>query len=86
MVRFTCHVLCIMIIFLYNFSHEMNYKITVSLCSKWKGDKLSVHSLQVSPKGDCLLSAGRDIRLWDLETKEILQVCLMIVFPVCYIK
>ncbi|XP_028392907.1 WD repeat-containing protein 43-like [Dendronephthya gigantea] len=41
--------------------------------SKWKGDKTSVHSIQVSPKGDCLLSAGRDIRLWDLEKKEILQ-------------
>ena len=40
---------------------------------KWKGDKTSVHSIQVSPKGDCLLSAGRDIRLWDLEKKEILQ-------------
>lgn len=34
-----------------------------------------MHSIQVSPKGDCLLSAGRDIRLWDLQTKEILQVC-----------
>ncbi|XP_046859351.1 WD repeat-containing protein 43-like [Xenia sp. Carnegie-2017] len=46
---------------------------TEEIKCKWKGDKLSVHSLQVSPKGDCLLSAGRDIRLWDLGTKEILQ-------------
>ncbi|XP_046863644.1 WD repeat-containing protein 43-like [Xenia sp. Carnegie-2017] len=46
---------------------------TKEIKCKWKGDKLSVHSLQVSPKGDCLLSAGHDIRLWDLETKEILQ-------------
>lgn len=46
---------------------------TQEIKCKWKGDKTSVHSIQVSPKGDCLLSAGRDIRLWDLEKKEILQ-------------
>lgn len=40
---------------------------------KWKADKSSVHSVQISPEGDCLLSAGRDIRLWDLERKEILK-------------
>ena len=42
--------------------------------SKWKGDKTSVRSIQVSPEGKSLLSAGRDIRLWDLEKKEILKV------------
>lgn len=40
---------------------------------KWKADKTSVHSIQISPKGDCLLSAGRDIRLWDIKKKEILK-------------
>lgn len=48
--------------------------------SKWKADRTSVHAVQVSPKGDCLLSAGRDIRLWDIEKKEILQVCVRYFF------
>uniref|UniRef100_F7BD58 WD repeat domain 43 n=1 Tax=Ornithorhynchus anatinus TaxID=9258 RepID=F7BD58_ORNAN len=38
---------------------------------KWKGDNSSVKSLCLSPDGRMLLSAGRTIKLWDLETKEV---------------
>ncbi|CAN2391209.1 WD repeat-containing protein 43 [Pristimantis euphronides] len=38
---------------------------------KWKGDNSSVSSLCISPDGKMLLSAGRTIKLWDLETKEV---------------
>ncbi|XP_020648748.2 WD repeat-containing protein 43 [Pogona vitticeps] len=38
---------------------------------KWKGDNSSVSSLCISPDGKMLLSAGRSIKLWDLETKEV---------------
>ncbi|XP_064412651.1 WD repeat-containing protein 43 [Latimeria chalumnae] len=38
---------------------------------KWKGDKGSVACLCISPDGKMLLSAGRTIKLWDLETKEV---------------
>lgn len=42
--------------------------------SKWKGDNSSVTSLCISPDGKMLLSAGRTIKLWDLETKEVYRV------------
>ncbi|XP_036605526.1 WD repeat-containing protein 43 [Trichosurus vulpecula] len=38
---------------------------------KWKGDISSVSALRISPDGKMLLSAGRTIKLWDLETKEV---------------
>ncbi|KAM6179436.1 WD repeat-containing protein 43 [Erethizon dorsatum] len=38
---------------------------------KWKGDNSSVTSLCISPDGKMLLSAGRTIKLWVLETKEV---------------
>ncbi|NXU95652.1 WDR43 protein, partial [Xiphorhynchus elegans] len=38
---------------------------------KWKGDNSSVTCLCISPDGKMLLSAGRTIKLWDLETKEV---------------
>ncbi|XP_032222775.1 WD repeat-containing protein 43 [Nematostella vectensis] len=41
--------------------------------SKWKADKHGVSSLRVSPLGNHLLSAGRTIKLWDLDTKELLK-------------
>ena len=65
-----------------SFSHDLghlfaaHFKLVV-FCSKWKGDKTSVHSIQVSPEGDSLLSAGRDIRLWDLDKKEVLKVSIL---------
>ena len=42
--------------------------------SKWKADKHSVTCIRLGPKGNTLLSAGRNIKLWDLETKEMLRV------------
>lgn len=42
--------------------------------SKWKGDNSSVTCLCISPDGKMLLSAGRTIKLWDLETKEVYRV------------
>ncbi|XP_077138217.1 WD repeat-containing protein 43 [Ranitomeya variabilis] len=44
---------------------------TYKVNCKWKGDNGSVSSLCISPDGKMLLSAGRTIKLWDLETKEI---------------
>uniref|UniRef100_A0A8D0GPZ3 WD repeat domain 43 n=1 Tax=Sphenodon punctatus TaxID=8508 RepID=A0A8D0GPZ3_SPHPU len=44
---------------------------TCKVKCKWKGDNSSVNSLCISPDGKMLLSAGRTIKLWDLETKEI---------------
>lgn len=44
--------------------------------SKWKADRHGVNSICVSPLGNCLLSAGRSIKLWDLETKKMLKVML----------
>lgn len=38
---------------------------------KWKAEKDSVSCLCISPDGKMLLSAGRGIKLWDLETKEV---------------
>eukprot|EP00112_Aurelia_sp_Birch-Aquarium-sp1_P018430 Seg44.1 transcript_id=Seg44.1/GoldUCD/mRNA.D3Y31 product="WD repeat-containing protein 43" protein_id=Seg44.1/GoldUCD/D3Y31 len=46
---------------------------SITVKRKWKADKLFVQKLQVSPDGSCLLSAGRTIKLWNLETKELLQ-------------
>ena len=42
--------------------------------SKWKADKHGVSCIRLGPKGNTLLSAGRNIKLWDLETKEMLRV------------
>ncbi|KAM3930067.1 WD repeat-containing protein 43 [Leptodactylus fuscus] len=44
---------------------------TYKVKCKWKGDNNSVSSLCISPDGKMLLSAGRTIKLWDLETKEV---------------
>ncbi|NXN38702.1 WDR43 protein, partial [Rhinoptilus africanus] len=44
---------------------------TCKVKCKWKGDNSSVTSLCISPDGKMLLSAGRTIKLWDLETKEV---------------
>uniref|UniRef100_A0A8D0BCR8 WD repeat domain 43 n=2 Tax=Salvator merianae TaxID=96440 RepID=A0A8D0BCR8_SALMN len=44
---------------------------TCKVKCKWKGDNSSVSSLCISPDGRMLLSAGRSIKLWDLETKEV---------------
>ncbi|XP_053568620.1 WD repeat-containing protein 43 [Bombina bombina] len=44
---------------------------TCKVKCKWKGDNSSVSSLCISPDGKKLLSAGRTIKLWDLETKEV---------------
>ncbi|XP_043915822.1 WD repeat-containing protein 43 [Protopterus annectens] len=38
---------------------------------KWKGDKGSVSCICTSPDGKMLLTAGRTIKLWDLETKNM---------------
>ncbi|KAG8443862.1 hypothetical protein GDO86_009160 [Hymenochirus boettgeri] len=44
---------------------------TCKVKCKWKGDNSSVSSLCISPNGKMLISAGRTIKLWDLETKEV---------------
>ncbi|CAO2604195.1 WD repeat-containing protein 43 [Lemmus lemmus] len=44
---------------------------TCKVKCKWKGDNSSVSSLCISPDGKMLLSAGRTIKLWALETKEV---------------
>ncbi|XP_005322546.2 WD repeat-containing protein 43 [Ictidomys tridecemlineatus] len=44
---------------------------TCKVKCKWKGDNSSVTSLCISPDGKMLLSAGRTIKLWVLETKEV---------------
>uniref|UniRef100_A0A8B9PQU7 WD repeat domain 43 n=1 Tax=Apteryx owenii TaxID=8824 RepID=A0A8B9PQU7_APTOW len=44
---------------------------TCKVKCKWKADNSSVSSLCISPDGKMLLSAGRTIKLWDLETKEV---------------
>lgn len=41
--------------------------------SKWKADKVSVKRICLGPSGTTLLSAGQSIKLWNLETKELLQ-------------
>ncbi|XP_071793141.1 WD repeat-containing protein 43-like [Asterias amurensis] len=40
---------------------------------KWKADTSSVHSIYLCPGSRTLLSAGRMIKLWDLETKKVLK-------------
>uniref|UniRef100_A0A8C8YP34 WD repeat domain 43 n=1 Tax=Prolemur simus TaxID=1328070 RepID=A0A8C8YP34_PROSS len=47
------------------------YSLTLMALCKWKGDNSSVSSLCISPDGKMLLSAGRTIKLWVLETKEV---------------
>ncbi|KAM4902707.1 WD repeat-containing protein 43 isoform 2-T2 [Sylvia borin] len=44
---------------------------TCKVKCKWKGDNGSITCLCISPDGKMLLSAGRTIKLWDLETKEV---------------
>ncbi|NXU63065.1 WDR43 protein, partial [Horornis vulcanius] len=49
---------------------------TCKVKCKWKGDNSSVTCLCISPDGKMLLSAGRTIKLWDLETKEVYRVSM----------
>lgn len=44
---------------------------TCKVKCKWKGDNGGVSCLCISPDGKMLLSAGRTIKLWDLETKNL---------------
>lgn len=41
--------------------------------SSWKADSVSVEIIALSPGGDVLLSAGKLIKMWDLQTKDLLQ-------------
>lgn len=50
------------------------YFLICFVCSKWKGDKTSVYSICICPGGSTLLSAGRTIQLWNLQTKAVLKV------------
>ncbi|GAB1289518.1 WD repeat-containing protein 43 [Apodemus speciosus] len=47
---------------------------TCKVKCKWKGDNSRVSSLCISPDGKMLLSAGRTIKLWVLETKEVYRL------------
>nr|XP_032820845.1 WD repeat-containing protein 43 [Petromyzon marinus] len=47
--------------------------VSAKVKCKWKGDKGGVSSLCLSPDGKRLISAGRAIKLWDLETKKLLR-------------
>ncbi|CAH1793044.1 unnamed protein product [Owenia fusiformis] len=40
---------------------------------KWQGDKRDIHSICLCPGQRCLLTAGHNIKLWDLETYELLK-------------
>ncbi|KAG8510211.1 WD repeat-containing protein 43, partial [Galemys pyrenaicus] len=51
--------------------HIVEWNTQTCKVNKWKGDNSSVSSLCISPDGKMLLSAGRTIKLWVLETKEI---------------
>ncbi|XP_068752462.1 WD repeat-containing protein 43-like isoform X2 [Montipora capricornis] len=51
---------------------EWNTEVSEVKC-KWKADKHGVRSIHLGPMGNTLLSAGRSIKLWNLETKEILK-------------
>ncbi|XP_073230226.1 WD repeat-containing protein 43-like isoform X1 [Porites lutea] len=53
---------------------------------KWKADKHGVRCIELGPKGDTLLSAGRSIKLWDLETKENLRKFTGHATPVTYLS
>ncbi|XP_018423647.1 PREDICTED: WD repeat-containing protein 43 [Nanorana parkeri] len=44
---------------------------TCKVKCKWKADNSSVSCMCISPDGKMLLSAGRTIKLWDLETKNV---------------
>ncbi|XP_047139220.1 WD repeat-containing protein 43 isoform X1 [Hydra vulgaris] len=41
--------------------------------SKWKAGKLPIHIVCVDPKGEVLLSASNSIKLWSINTKELLM-------------
>lgn len=52
--------------------------------SKWKGDSGSIHSICLCAQNH-LLSSGRSIKLWDLETYSVLKVrqieaCLYLIY------
>ncbi|XP_030854848.1 WD repeat-containing protein 43 [Strongylocentrotus purpuratus] len=54
--------------------HIVEWDITNrTVRSKWKGDKTSVYSICICPGGSTLLSAGRTIQLWNLQTKAVLK-------------
>ncbi|ELT88135.1 hypothetical protein CAPTEDRAFT_102327 [Capitella teleta] len=68
---------------------------TASVKHKWKGDKTPVTSVLVCPNDRHLLSAGRSIKLWDLETREMLKkftghssevISLFAVSPACNVE
>lgn len=49
------------------------YMYILNSFSKWKGDSGSVHSICLCAQNH-LLSSGRSIKLWDLETYSVLKV------------
>ncbi|XP_072032616.1 WD repeat-containing protein 43-like [Amphiura filiformis] len=59
---------------------------TKSVKCKWKADKNAVHCICVCPGGKTLLSAGRTIQLWDLETKKVLKKFVGHASPVSRLK
>lgn len=62
---------------LYSCSSDCNiieWEISANaLKSKWKGDSISVERITLPPGHDALLSAGKLIKLWCIETKNLLQ-------------
>lgn len=50
--------------------------------SKWKGDSGSIHSICLCAQNH-LLSSGRSIKLWDLETYSVLKVCTLCQIEAC---
>ena len=49
------------------------------LFSIWKADETSVETIALPPGNDTLLSAGKLIKLWDLKTKDLLQVYIILI-------
>jgi len=41
--------------------------------SEWKADDTCVESITLSPNNDVIISAGRLIKMWSLDTKDLLQ-------------
>lgn len=74
MVYLRFEIMLMNIVFSISLSFSLCTKILHPNSSKWKGDNSSVTSLCISPDGKMLLSAGRTIKLWDLETKEVYRV------------
>ena len=48
--------------------------VCFNLHSKWKADDTAVHSVCVCHTKRHLLSAGNNIKLWDLGTHQVIQV------------